>query len=93
MGSQTMRTAVPMTGAWIDICALAGFDDVANADVTIQLLGLGPVFVVFGGDSPPAVGSATLVLPRVWSGVFGNADHIWVRGDAGSGSVAVNLEG
>lgn len=88
--SETKRTPIAMTGAWIDICAVDGFDDIAGADVTIQTHGCYPIAIVFGGGDAPVDGEAYLILNQPGIGVFGNADHIWVKGDVGK--IVVHME-
>jgi len=79
-----------VTDAWQDIAAAAGYEAVAGQQITIQYKGGYQAYVYFGGASAPAA-SAGGVLHSGGS-VTGTADHIWVRGMTGGGSLYLQIE-
>lgn len=81
MASETKRTPVQMTSTWQDICALAGFTDIASQPVTLQVdTGYATAEVIFGGATPPVASNSGIALSDKQA-IRGTAANIWVRGN------------
>ncbi len=89
MASETKRTPVVLTDAYVDICAIAGMADTANVAVVIQVsTGYSQAELIFGGGSAPSASVPGIRLADK-AAMRGTAANIWARGN---GSLIVHKE-